>query len=166
MEDEAFPDASDVYDCCRTIFSGQQALIRKRSKVVQLLNQNQKAIARLTCDFSIAAITAVATHLLKEEIFESKDLADERFPKLRTPSTAQGVKRALSETDSSEAEAGAAQKAARKDDNGEGKENPSDDRQDTTSRSNNGDRKKETTDQAQDDLESCDDASTSGSNRV
>ena len=160
MGAKALPEAYEVYLYCDTIFSGQSAQIRRLAKVTQLLIQNKESIAQLTCDFTIPAIAIVAAQLLKDKIFESQHLANQRFPQLLTSSSDSY------ETESSESEVEAAEAAGPKDDNKEGKGNPNDDRQDRAPESDNGDRRRNATDKAHDVLEGCEDTNPSAADRM
>lgn len=71
-----------VYLHCSSIFSGQNAHIRRPKKIRQLLEEHRADIAILTKEFTVAAIAVVARFLLEDRIFESLTRAKLRFPEL------------------------------------------------------------------------------------
>lgn len=108
MPTQHVPDGRLVYLHCSTIFSGQNAQVRKAKKISQLLKQYGPAIKILTNEFTLPAIAAVAKDLLEKRIFESLPRAKLRFPELFQPSETQEAERAASEAEVVRIEAEAA----------------------------------------------------------
>ncbi|KAL8797243.1 MAG: hypothetical protein Q9182_007227 [Xanthomendoza sp. 2 TL-2023] len=118
------PDGRLVYLHCSTIFSGQNAKIRKAKKIAQLLEEHQVTIKILTDESSLPAIAAVAKELLEQGMYESWDRARLRYPELFRPSETQEAERAASEAEVVRIEAVAAHEKALTSEDEEGDECP------------------------------------------
>lgn len=108
MAQKELPDERHVYLHCRSIFSKDKSLIRKEKVVTKLLESQRASIKILTKEFNLAAIAAVAKHLLEQRVFESLPCAKLRFPELFQPSETQEAERAASEKEALRAESEAA----------------------------------------------------------
>lgn len=109
MAKQRSPDGRLVYLHCSSIFSGENAQIRRLKKVSQLLEKHKASIKILTKEFSLPAIAAIAKELLEKRIFESLTRAKLRYPELFQPSETQEAERAASEAEVVRIEAEAAQ---------------------------------------------------------
>ncbi|KAL8668682.1 MAG: hypothetical protein Q9168_006703 [Polycauliona sp. 1 TL-2023] len=85
MAQQRSPDGELVYLHCSSIFSGENAHVRKSKAIRNLLEANSIKIKTLTQDFDLATIVAVAKRLLEDGIFESLPQAKLRFPGLFPP---------------------------------------------------------------------------------
>ncbi|KAH8892394.1 hypothetical protein GQ53DRAFT_861628 [Thozetella sp. PMI_491] len=84
---------SRVYLCCRPIFSGQHAFLRKGSKVKQLVARSRGALSPLLEDIGEKRVIASLRQLLAGRIFESEDYAKVMFPSLFESSPARDLQR-------------------------------------------------------------------------
>ncbi|KAL8837299.1 MAG: hypothetical protein Q9170_002594 [Blastenia crenularia] len=116
MANQRFPDGRLVYLHCSSIFSGENALLRRQGKISRLLREHQTSIKVLTSDFTLPAITVVVKQLLEEQIFERLSYAKVRYPELFQPSGTQEAERAGSEAQVLKTEAAAAQDVEKSDD--------------------------------------------------
>ena len=108
MAKQHVPDGRLVYLHCSSIFSGENAHVRKAKKISQLLEKHKASIKILTKEFALPAIAAVAKQLLEKRIFESLSRARLRYPELFQPSETQEAERAASEAEVIRIEAEAA----------------------------------------------------------
>lgn len=108
MAQKELPDERLVYLHCRSIFSKDKSQVRREKVITKLLESQRASIKILTKEFKLAAIAAVAKHLLEQRVFESLPRAKLKFPELFQPSETQEAERAASEEEALRAESEAA----------------------------------------------------------
>ncbi|KAL8989137.1 MAG: hypothetical protein Q9169_008424 [Polycauliona sp. 2 TL-2023] len=79
------PDDRLVYLHCASIFSGQNAKVRKLKITKMLLEKHAASISGLLREYSLSAIASRAKELLMARIFESSSCAKQRYPDLFLP---------------------------------------------------------------------------------
>ena len=109
MAKQPSPDKRLVYLHCASIFSGTNALVRKKKRISQLLETHKGSIKILTEEYTVSAIAIIAKQLLDEKIFESLPRAKLRYPELFQQSETQEAERAASEAEVIRIEAETAQ---------------------------------------------------------
>lgn len=95
----------DIFLTCRSIFAGQNALIRKRKAVRDVLSQHKSKLVHLVSRHGWDKVTDVAKGLLERRIFESNLQAKGAFPELFETSPSRGAQRAASEIEAAHSEA-------------------------------------------------------------
>ncbi|KAI9670786.1 MAG: hypothetical protein M1817_003897 [Caeruleum heppii] len=95
----------EVFLFCRGIFAGQNAQLRKKSKVRELLQQHGGRIGPLVSKYGSDSIFNTARHLLEKKVFESNLRAKIEFPDLYEISASRGAQRTASENEAARSEA-------------------------------------------------------------
>ena len=90
-------DKRRVYLACRAIFTGNNAQLRRRKKIRELLEKRKCSLAPLIRDFGITKITEILRILLESQIFQSDLKAKVEFPELFHSSPDRDIQRAESE---------------------------------------------------------------------
>lgn len=92
-------DLARVYCTCRAIFSGNDALLRKKKKVKEALIKNATTVKPLFLSFGEEKTTLMSQHLLKCRVFRSDVTAKVMFPSLFQSTPQQDADREASEAD-------------------------------------------------------------------
>ncbi|KAK0378425.1 hypothetical protein CLIM01_04200 [Colletotrichum limetticola] len=92
-------DLERVYCTCRAIFSGNDALLRKRKKVKEALIKNRTTVKPLFSNFGEENTILMSQHLLECRVFESDLRAKVMFPSLFQSTPQQDADREASEAD-------------------------------------------------------------------
>ncbi|UQC85769.1 uncharacterized protein CLUP02_11268 [Colletotrichum lupini] len=92
-------DLERVYCTCRAIFSGNDALLRKKKKVKEALVKNTTTIKPLFFSFGEEKTILMSQHLLECRVFESDLRAKVMFPSLFQSTPQQDAEREASEAD-------------------------------------------------------------------
>ncbi|KAL8991469.1 MAG: hypothetical protein Q9169_007858, partial [Polycauliona sp. 2 TL-2023] len=85
MAKKHLPDDRLVYLHCASIFSGQNANIRRPKLIKMLLEKHAASISGLLREYSLSSIAFRAKVLLMDRIFESSSCAKQRYPDLFMP---------------------------------------------------------------------------------
>lgn len=104
-----------VYVLCRPIFSGKNALVRKRKKVKEMVNSSRTSLHPLLNELGEAKLVEALRSLLESRIFESELRARTEFPDLFRPSPSRHAQRQASEINAARSTAEALDEAARQD---------------------------------------------------
>lgn len=93
-------DNRRVYLACRAIFAGNNALLRKQKKILEVLRQHANvSLKPLIKDFGEEKVLEILKSLLEAQIFQSELKAKIEFPELFVTSLVRDVQRAASEID-------------------------------------------------------------------
>ncbi|KAK1489674.1 hypothetical protein CTAM01_11113 [Colletotrichum tamarilloi] len=92
-------DLERVYCTCRAIFSGNDALLRKKKKVKEALIKNTTTVKPLFLSFGEEKTILMSQHLLKYRVFRSDVTAKVMFPSLFQSTPQQDADREASEAD-------------------------------------------------------------------
>ena len=88
-----------VYVHCRPIFSGDNALVRKKKDIKSLVDGNRSSLQPLLNDISEHEVMDVLRYLLERCIFESEARAKVEFPDLFRPPSVRDTQRQAFEDD-------------------------------------------------------------------
>ncbi|KAK1719374.1 hypothetical protein CaCOL14_006065 [Colletotrichum acutatum] len=92
-------DLERVYCTCRAIFSGNDALLRRKKKVKEVLIKNTTTVKPLFISFGEQKTILMSQHLLECRVFESDLRAKVMFPSLFQSTPQQDADREASEVD-------------------------------------------------------------------
>ncbi|KXH43077.1 hypothetical protein CSIM01_01831 [Colletotrichum simmondsii] len=92
-------DLARVYCTCRAIFSGNDALLRRKKKVKEALIKNTTTVKPLFSSFGEEKTILMSQHLLECRVFESDLRAKVMFPSLFQSTPQQDADREASEAD-------------------------------------------------------------------
>ncbi|PHH86472.1 hypothetical protein CDD83_10202 [Cordyceps sp. RAO-2017] len=86
MANEASPDERAIYSALKNVFEGQKAQIRRQGKINTLIyqHQTQPAIAKLIREYGFNVVSNTTKQLLTTSVFESAQIAGERFASFST----------------------------------------------------------------------------------
>ena len=101
------PTRRRVYVDCRPIFSGDNAQVRKKMKIKQLIRASKGPLAPILKDMGEAKVVAIAQDLLENRVFASEPRAKVEFPTLFRSSPLREAQRQESELDAARSTAGA-----------------------------------------------------------
>lgn len=99
-----------VYVLCRPIFSGENARVRKRKKVKEMVNSSRISLLE---ELGEAKLVEALRSLLENRIFESELRAKNEFPDLFRPSPSRHAQRQASEVNAAKSTAEALDEVTR-----------------------------------------------------
>lgn len=85
MAQRCCSDGGLAYAHCLSIFSGANAKIRDKRKIIRLLEEHKADIKALTNIYTMPDIVVAVKGLLEDQIFESLPRAKLRYPELFQP---------------------------------------------------------------------------------
>ena len=95
----------DIFLSCRSVFTGQNAQVRRPKKVRELLQQHESSIRPLMNRYPLDTVADIARNLLERRVFESNMWAKIEFPELYEASASRGAQRTASEIEAARSEA-------------------------------------------------------------
>lgn len=109
------PDERPVYLACRHIFRGTRAEVRRRKTVINLIQQNKRALRDILREYSIDRTCNVVKKFLDDQVFGSTNKSQASIPGIVDVSPTQSAEQEASEAEAARDETNAVREISERD---------------------------------------------------